>query len=246
MDPLFDLAGRSVLVAGAAGGIGSALAALLGARGARLMLTDLDADRVVVPEGAEGAVTAMDLTSEASIAHAVDATLQSFGRLDCVLNAAGILTIAPALDLPEDAFQTTMDVNLKGPFLLSRVAARAMDSGGGRIVHLASISSTMSNPNYAAYATSKAGLAHLVRVLAREWAERGITVNAIGPTVIETGMTRPHLADPDFHRRYLEQIPMGRFSTPEDLIGTVVLLLSEAGRFITGQTIYVDGGRTLV
>lgn len=246
MDPLFALQDKSILVAGAAGGIGSALAAHLATRGARLILTDLDPERVVAPDSSKCIVAPLDVTDEGSIAHAVDTALQHYGRLDGVLNAAGILTIGSALDLTESAFQATLDINLKGPFLLSRVAARAMSSDGGAIVHLASISSKMSNANYAAYASSKAGLAQLVRVLGREWADRGITVNAIGPALIETGMTSSHLHDPDFQQRYLDQIPMGRFSTPDDLIGTVILLLSSAGRFITGQTVYVDGGRTLV
>lgn len=248
MDPLFDVSGKVFLVAGAGGGIGSALSSMLAERGARLSLTDIDADRVREhnPETDDLAAMAMDITDEGSVAHAVDAVLTRFGRIDGVLNAAGILTIAPALELPEERFQKTFDINLKGPFLLSRVAARAMGPEGGRIVHLASISSTMSNVNYCAYSPSKAALAQLVRVLGREWAPRNITVNAIGPTLIVTGMTQPFLEDPDFHKRYLEDIPLGRFSTPEDLIGTVVMLLSEAGRYITGQTIYVDGGRTLV
>lgn len=246
MDPLFALQDKTILVAGAAGGIGSALATHLATRGARLILTDLDPERVRKPDNTECVVAPMDVTDEGSIAHAVDTALQHYGQLDGVLNAAGILTIGSALDLTEEAFQATLDINLKGPFLLSRVAARAMCSDGGAIVHLASISAKMSNANYAAYASSKAGLAHLVRVLGREWADRGITVNAIGPAIIETGMTSPHLDDPDFQQRYLDQIPMGRMSTPDDLIGTVILLLSSAGRFITGQTLYVDGGRTLV
>jgi len=246
MDPLFALQDKSILVAGAAGGIGSVLAARLASRGARLLLTDIDPDRVSKPDGAESIVAPMDVTDEGSIAHAVDTALQHYGKLDGILNAAGILTIGSALDLTEDAFQATLDINLKGPFLLSRVAARAMSADGGAIVHIASISSKMSNANYAAYASSKAGLAQLVRVLGREWADRGITVNAIGPAIIETGMTSNHLDDPDFQQRYLDQIPMGRLSTPDDLIGTVVLLLSAAGQFITGQTLYVDGGRTLV
>lgn len=246
MDALFDLRDKSILVAGAGGGIGRALSTRLAAAGAKLTLTDLDTESLASAEATNSVAAKMDITDEGSVARAVDTAIGAFGRLDGVLNAAGILTIGSALDLPEEAFQTTLDINLKGPFLLSRVAARAMDGNGGAIVHIASISAKMSNAKYAAYATSKAGLAQLVRVLGREWADRAITVNAIGPTLIETGMTLPHLEDPDFHRRYLEQIPMGRFSTPDDLIGTVILLLSQAGRFITGQTIYVDGGRTLV
>jgi NAD(P)-dependent dehydrogenase (short-subunit alcohol dehydrogenase family) len=107
------------------------------------------------------------------------------------------------------------------------------------------VSSLVANLDYAAYATSKAALSQLVRVLAREWAPRGITVNAIGPAMTETGMTQVLLSDRQFRAQALASIPMGRFGTPHDLIGMVVLLLARAGAFITGQTIYVDGGRTL-
>jgi NAD(P)-dependent dehydrogenase (short-subunit alcohol dehydrogenase family) len=120
-----------------------------------------------------------------------------------------------------------------------------MADQGGRIVHFASVSSLVANVDYAAYATSKAALVQLVRVLAREWAPRAVTVNAIGPAMTETGMTKTLLSDPQFRAQALASIPLGRFGQPEDLIGMVVLLLAAAGAFITGQTIYVDGGRTL-
>jgi NAD(P)-dependent dehydrogenase (short-subunit alcohol dehydrogenase family) len=188
---------------------------------------------------------AADITREADadalMAHAV----ARFGRVDGVVNTAGLLRIAPALDLEVAQFRDTLDVNVTGALLLSRAAARAMADNGGRIVHLASVSSQVANLNYAAYASSKAALAQLVRVLAREWAPRAITVNAIGPAMTETGMTGTFLADPAFRAQALASIPMGRFGTPEDLVGMVVLLLAPAGAFITGQTIYVDGGRTL-
>jgi NAD(P)-dependent dehydrogenase (short-subunit alcohol dehydrogenase family) len=142
-------------------------------------------------------------------------------------------------------FRHTLDVNVTGALVLSRSAARAMGDRGGRIIHFASVSSLVANVNYAAYAASKAALSQLVRVLAREWADSGITVNAIGPAMTETGMTENFLSDPAFRAQALASIPLGRFGTPEDLIGPVILLLSQAGAFITGQTIYVDGGRTL-
>ena len=116
----------------------------------------------------------------------------------------------------------------------------------GRIVHFASVSSLVANVNYAAYASSKAALSQLVRVLAREWAPSGVSINAIGPAMTETGMTAGYLSDPDFRKQALSAIPMGRFGTPEDLVGLLVLLLAPGGSFITGQTIFVDGGRTLV
>ena len=176
------------------------------------------------------------------MAHAV----RHMGGLYGVVNAAGLLQIAPALELEAGRFRATLETNVTGAFLLSRAAARAMGQGGGRIVHFASVSSLVANTQYAAYSSSKAALAQLVRVLAREWAPRGITVNAIGPAMTETGMTARFLADPEFRSQALASIPMGRFGTPQDLVGALVLLLAPAGAFITGQTVYVDGGRTLV
>ena len=136
--------------------------------------------------------------------------------------------------------------NTTGVFLMSRAVAQAMiDGGGGRIITLASASSTVANPNYAAYAASKSALIGLTRVLALEYARKNVTVNAIGPAVIRTPMSEKFLQDDAYARAALDKIQMGRFSTPEDLIGTAILLASAAGAFITGQIIYVDGGRTL-
>jgi NAD(P)-dependent dehydrogenase (short-subunit alcohol dehydrogenase family) len=192
------------------------------------------------------ATKAVDITREAEADALMALAAQRFGRVDGVINTAGLLRIAPALELNTDDFKQTLDVNVTGALLLSRAAARAMQDKGGRIVHFASVSSVVANINYAAYATSKAALSQLVRVLAREWAATGITVNAIGPAMTETGMTGGYLSDGSFRNQALASIPLGRFGTPEDLIGPLVLLLSPAGAFITGQTIYVDGGRTLV
>jgi NAD(P)-dependent dehydrogenase (short-subunit alcohol dehydrogenase family) len=121
-----------------------------------------------------------------------------------------------------------------------------MGRRGGRVVHFASVSSHVANQNYAAYATSKAALSQMVRVLAREWAPDGITVNALGPAMTETGMTGSYLSDAEFRAQALSVIPLGRFGSPEDLIAPLMLLLAPGGSFITGQTLFVDGGRTLV
>ncbi len=249
-DPLFDIGNRVCLVAGASGGLGAPLAASLLRRGARVMLADLDLDAAAdaIPDGVEEArarATAIDMRDEAAIAAAVEATVADFGRIDCVLNAAGVLLVDPGATLGADAFRASVDINLTGAFLLTRAAAGAM-TAGGRIVHIVSVSSLVANPGYAAYASSKAGLMQMIRVLARELAGEGITVNGIGPAVTETPMTLEQVKDEAWRDGALSLIPMGRFGTPDDLIGTLVLLMSPAGEFITGQTFYVDGGRTLV
>lgn len=251
-DPVFDLSGRVILVAGGARGLGFDLASGLAARGARIVLADRLADEVAAAvatlRGEGHLASELDVTDEGSVEAVVALATRHGGRLDAVLNSAGIARFAPALDLSCEDFVATMAVNVTGAFLLSRCAARIMigQEGGGRILHLASVSSWVVNEKYSAYSSSKAALAQLVKLLALEWARSGVTVNAIGPAVTRTPLTEATiLADPAMSAQALTQIPMGRFGESEDLIGTVVLLLSEGGRFITGQTIYVDGGRTL-
>jgi len=252
-DSLFDLEGKSIVVAGAAGGLGSVLSRAFAQRGARLVLGDIDKpalDRLAAgwpkdKSAPPAHFMAFDIRDEASNEALVDKAAEAFGGVDGAFNAAGVFALAPALELPEAAFRDSLDVNVTGSLLFSRAARKTMKRGG-RIVHLASVSSFVANARYAAYASAKASLAHLIKVLAREWAPDGITVNGIGPAMAETRMIAPYLKDPAFRAAALSVIPMGRFAVAEDLIGTAVLLLSEGGRFITGQTICVDGGRTLV
>ncbi len=250
MTDIFDIEGRSILVAGA-GGIGAGIAAELARRGARLTIADVDetaVERVREALPGEGhAACILNITEEDSCASAVATAVSNGGRLDGVLNAVGILRIAPALELPIDDFTASLNINVTGALLLARQAGKIMiDQGGGRIVTIASVSSKVANPNYAAYATSKAALSQLTRVLAVEWAKHQVAVNAIGPAVVPTPMSNPFMTDPEYRAYQMSHIPMGRMATVEDLFGTALLLLSSAGAFITGQTFYIDGGRTLV
>ncbi len=247
-DPLFSINGQSIVLAGAASGLGHAMATALAQRGARLLLMDVAREplqEIARMCGPHAIACAADVTAEDEVEAAIRQCVDRFGRVDALVNSAGLLRIAPAFDLGLEQFKASLDVNVTGAFILSRTAARFMQEGGGRIVHFASVSSSVANKNYAAYATSKAALSQLVRVLAREWADTGTTVNAIGPAMTQTGMTGGYLSDASFRSQALQAIPMGRFGSPEDLLGPLIMLLSPAGRFITGQTIYVDGGRTL-
>jgi NAD(P)-dependent dehydrogenase (short-subunit alcohol dehydrogenase family) len=250
-DPLFDITGRNILIAGAAGGLGAPLARALARRGARLMLADMNLDGVEnltrELDASDAHACRLDVTDEASCTAAIEQSVQRLGGLDVVINATGIYRVAPAVDLSLQDWQLTIDANLTGAFLLARTAARYMVAQNhGRIVTIASVSSEVVNPDYAAYAASKAGVAHLTRVLALEWARSGVTVNAIGPAVIPTPLSQAVVEDDSRRNAAIAKIPMGRLGTPEDLVGAVVLLASDAGAFITGQTIYVDGGRTLL
>jgi NAD(P)-dependent dehydrogenase (short-subunit alcohol dehydrogenase family) len=215
------------------------------------MLADLDlgaASALMEKLGGPPRVQAcrLDVTSEGACAAAVEETVLRLGGIDVLINASGIYRTAPGVDFLRADWDLTIAVNLTGAFQLAQAAGRRMlTQRGGRIITIASVSSAVANPRYAAYAASKAGVAHLTRVLALEWAAHGVTVNAIGPAVTPTPLSQPILDDDAARSAALAKIPMGRFGTPDDLVGIVVLLSSEAGAFITGQTIYVDGGRTI-
>ncbi|MDH3447857.1 MAG: SDR family oxidoreductase [Gammaproteobacteria bacterium] len=247
-DPLFDVSGNTYLIAGAGGGLGKVMARALSERGARLALFDID-EAALEHVGAaipEALTRVVDMTDQDALAEMVQNTENRFGRIDGAINAAGLLPMAAAATFDEAVFRQCIDVNLTAAFLFSRTVAEHMRDAGGRIVHIASVSSFVANPEYAAYASSKAGLAQMVRVLAREWAPQNILVNALGPALTETPLTRDYLADPGFRRNAISAIPLGRLGEADDLVGALLLLLSPGGGFITGQTIYVDGGRTLV
>ncbi|WP_165789549.1 SDR family NAD(P)-dependent oxidoreductase [Billgrantia endophytica] len=249
---LFSVEGKVILVAGGARGLGRYLAGELAAHGAHVVLADrlVDEGEAAVAElpGSGHGFQFLDLLDHHGVHAAVAQAEASFGALDVVLNSAGIAAIAPAMEMDITDFERTLAVNVTGAFALSRAAAAAMRRReGGRIVHLASVSSCVVNPQYAAYSTSKAALSQLVRILALEWAESGITVNAIGPAMTPTPLTEVQLlADEESRRKALGKIPMGRYGRPGDLLGALLLLASPAGSFITGQTLFVDGGRTLL
>jgi NAD(P)-dependent dehydrogenase (short-subunit alcohol dehydrogenase family) len=250
-DSLFDITGHSILVAGGAGGLGRPLAEALAQRGARVLIADIDegsalsAAEELRGQGLEAEGIKLDVVAAESCAAAVARAIEGGGRLDGLLNASGIYRVAAALDFDDADWERTIDINLTGAFRLARAAGRVMVSQrSGRIITLASVSSTVTNPRYAAYAASKAAVAHLTRVLALEWAPHGVTVNAIGPAAIPTPLSQPIFADDEQRRLALARIPMARFSTPQDLIGAAVFLLSPAASFVTGQVLYIDGGRT--
>ncbi len=249
-DPLFSLEGRVILVAGGAGGLGAPLAKAFAARGAKLLIADIDermAGETAKAIGGEARATPLDVTDAASCEAAVKLAVSTWGRLDGLMNASGVYRVGRVLDeLDDESWERTIDINVTGAFRLARAAGRVMVAQkAGSIVTIASVSSVVANPRYAAYAASKAAVAHLTRVLAIEWSASGVRVNAIGPAVIPTAMTK-QIIDNDKNREgALARIPIGRFGTPDDLIGAVVFLLSPASGFVTGQTLFVDGGRTI-
>jgi NAD(P)-dependent dehydrogenase (short-subunit alcohol dehydrogenase family) len=248
----FDVAGLRALITGGARGLGRAISELLASKGARVVIADiLEQEGRDVAENLDGGghhFVKLNIANEKDVQNAIEFGASQFGGFDIVVNSAGIAKFEPATELSVEDFAQTMAINVTGAFCLSKYAGIHMiaERIPGRIIHLGSASSIVSNSNYAAYASSKAALAHLVRVFAREWAIHSITVNALGPAFTPTALTGPTMENETLKARRLAEIPMSRFGTPEDLFGAVLLLASTAGRFITGQTLFVDGGRTLV
>ena len=248
---LFGVAGRVAFVTGARQGIGRSLALALARAGANVVVTrqgfeDLEAIARELDEiGVEHLELELELTDTANIEEAVHTAEQRWGRLDIVVNNAGLSIRKDAIDFVADEWDAILDANLRGAFLVCQAAAREMGDRGGRIINVSSTFARVAVAQRAPYAASKAGLEHLTRVLAVEWAGRGITVNAIAPATIITEGRREMFADEDARKERIRQIPLARFGTPEDLVGAVLLLAGDAGSFITGATIVVDGGFTL-
>jgi NAD(P)-dependent dehydrogenase (short-subunit alcohol dehydrogenase family) len=242
------LAGRRVLVTGASSGLGRHFASLLAAHGAHVVvaarrMSVLD-DVVSEIRGAHGDASAIALDVRDS--GSVDAAIAAIGRLDIVVNNAGVALTQPALDTEEADWQQVLDTNLSGAFRVTRAAARAMVAAGndGVIVNIASILAYRVAKQVAAYVTAKAGLVKLTEALALELASKRIRVNALAPGYIETDLNRDFLTSPA-GEAMVKRVPMRRFGTPADLDGALMLLVSDAGRYMTGATIVVDGGHGL-
>jgi 2-dehydro-3-deoxy-D-gluconate 5-dehydrogenase len=245
---LFDLTGRVAIVTGGGGGLGQEIARGLADFGARVVVADLDAERAEEAAGeiAGGRPAQVDVTAADSVRRLVSRVADEDGRIDVLVNAAGVFKTGPAERLSLDEWDAVLKVNLTGVFLATQaVGAVMLRQGRGKVVNLTSVSSRVGNPEYAAYAASKGGVAQLTRVLGAEWGPRGVNVNAIGPAFTETGLTRSYLQQPGRREQVLAKIPLGRLGQPRDVVGAAVFLASDAADFVVGQTIYVDGGRTL-
>ena len=249
---MFDLSGKVALVTGASSGIGRASALALAAQGARVVVASrrLDQLQALVAEiknhGHDALAAQMDVTKKPEVEGAVAAAVKAFGRLDILLNNAGVAEFAPFLDLTEAQWDKTIDTNLKGYFLAAQAAAREMAKNRwGRIIMISSIASAgvgVGFPQIAHYCASKGGVIGLTEALADELAPMGILVNAIGPGVIKTDMTHDMLKDPKQAEALLSRAPMKRAGTPEEIAAAVVYFASDEASYTTGTTLYVDGG----
>lgn len=240
------LTGRRVLVAGG-GGIGGACARAFADAGASVAVVDLS-EAVLEPLEASGLTTIRaDLTEHGAGERVIAETIDRLGGLDVLLHAVGMNDRRPILDFTEDEWDRIITVNLSTLFSLGQAAGRHMVAQrSGRVLALSSVSGLLAHHSHGPYAASKGGINQLLRVMAREWAEFGVTVNALAPGYIETPLTAHHLALPGKREDLESQVPAGRLGTTEELTGPALFLASPHAQFITGHVLYIDGGRTLV
>lgn len=249
------LVGKVALITGAGTGIGRACAELFAWEGARVALAGRrrepleSAARAINDAGGEALAVPCDVTQAAQVEQALAATVTRFGRLNVLVNNAGALLVATAAETAEEEWDRLMDVNLKGPFLVSREAVRQMRrNGGGAIVNIGSVLGLVGMPKRAAYAASKGGLVLLTKAMALDHAAEGIRVNCICPAIVDTELVQGLFAtqpDPEAARRARAQaIPLGRFGQPVDVAQLAAFLASEESSWITGAAIPVDGGLT--
>jgi 2-deoxy-D-gluconate 3-dehydrogenase len=245
---LFDLHGQVALVTGASSGIGAAIATALAQAGADVACVgnshspDATCDRVRELGRKTLALTG-DLTDRQTPGALVNSAVAALGRIDLLINNAGIIRRAPALEATADDWDAVIEVNLSAVFRLCQAAgARMLAAGRGKIVNVASLLSFQGGITVPAYAASKGGLAQLTKALANEWAGRGVNVNAIAPGYIRTHQTAVLQGDPGRNRQIVERIPAGRWGEPSDLAGAAVFLCSRASDYVQGHVLVVDGG----
>jgi 2-deoxy-D-gluconate 3-dehydrogenase len=243
----FDLSGKVAIVTGANTGIGQGIALALAQAGADIAAVGRSPANETVARirdmGRKADIIAADLSSIASVQGVVTETLDRLGGLHILVNNAGIIRRADALEFSEADWDDVMNTNLKSVFFLAQAAARHMiDQGGGKIINIASMLSFQGGVRVPSYTASKAGVAGLTKLMANEWAARGLCVNAIAPGYIATNNTAALQADGSRNRQIMERIPAGRWGDPSDLGGAAVFLASSASDYVHGHILAVDGG----
>jgi len=244
------LAGQVAVVTGASKGIGAGIAKALGAEGASVVVNYSSsregADRVVreiTANGGKAIAVQGDVSKQADITRLFETTKKAYGKLNILVNNAGITRRAPAIDFPVAAWNEVLDTNLTSLFRLCQQAARPMlERGSGKIINMASLLSFQGGITVPAYAAAKGAVAQLTKALANEWSARGLQVNAIAPGYMATELTQALQDDSTRSRQILERIPAGRWGSPQDVAGAAVFLASPASDYINGHILVVDGG----
>ncbi len=248
-----DFAGKAVIVTGAAAGIGEACARAFAAAGAGVVLADVNeernrgaADLIAIDYGVHAVPVSANVANDADCESVVLRALDAFGRIDVLVNNAGVTAPGTILDLAPSEWDRVMDVNLRSYFVLTQIAARAMIDRGvrGSIVNMSSINSDLAIANQVAYTASKGGVRQLTRAAALGLAPYGIRVNAIGPGSIMTDLLRSVMEDEAGRQKILSRTPAGRVGDPAEIAAVALFLASDMASYITGQTIFADGGRS--
>jgi NAD(P)-dependent dehydrogenase (short-subunit alcohol dehydrogenase family) len=249
---LFRLDQKCAVVTGGSKGLGRAIAQALAEAGAAVMVAarnraevEAAAAEIARDTGGRVVAAAADVTSDADVSRMVGAALAAFGKIDILVNSAGINIRNPILDLSIDDFKKLVDVNLAGTFRAAKaVGPHMVKRGSGRVINLSSMLDHVSIPGRSGYAATKGGVLMLTKTLALEWAPHGVRVNALSPGPFATPLNKAILDDPEVSRRFLERIPVGRWGDPREVGAAAVYLASPAADFITGTTLYIDGGWT--
>ena len=248
---LFSLVGKVAVVVGGSRGLGKGIATGFAKAGAAVVLAsrnqeelDIAAKDIRNRTKADVIGIVLDISSTESIQQFVEKVTTEKGCIDILVNSAGLNIRKKALDFTENDWDNVMNIQLKYVFFMNQAVARHMIAKEikGKIINVASLTSVLGLKNMIAYCCAKGGIVQMTKALANEWAEFGINVNAIGPGYYETEMTKPLLDNPQVKEAMIEKIPQKRLGLPEDLVGTALLLASDASTYITGQVIYVDGG----
>ncbi len=236
--------GKVVAVTGAASGIGKAVATYLAERGATIAAIDLAESEL--PAGDGHLMLRADLTNPEEARGAVDSVVEKLGKIDVLVNSAGVALLDKARDISLDYWRKTLDINLSGSFYMAQAAGRHMlDAGYGRIINLASQAAEIGLDEHVAYCASKAGIVGMTKALSLEWAPHGVTVNAISPTIVATPLGKKAWAG-EKGERAKEEIPTRRFAEPEEVAAMVAYVASDEAAMVTGTNLLIDGGRTSV
>jgi len=245
----YDLHGKVAIVTGGGRGIGKSIALGLAECGAKIVVASRSKEELegvaneIKERGGEAIAVVTDLMITDQIPALVDATIEAFGRVDILVNNAARSFLRPLMELREDGYDKIFTVNVKAAFLLSRaVATIMMERGGGKIVNITTVGAVRGGAGMGIYHASKAALNMLTKCMAVEWAPFNINVNAVGPGLTKTSFSQPIWSNPEVEKTITSRIPKGRLAEPEDIVGAVLFLCSEDSLFITGESIYVDGG----